>query len=316
MVESAFAVQDETDGAVENTWNITLTEAGGINPSTALLTKEGNTWTLNSDITGTITVKQNNIVLDGNNHTLTVPYVLPFTFFGGGISLDSVSRTTVMNFNIKGGTLALGLMGSDNNITGNYLGDNYVGISFMGIDTPSECQNNYVIENTFTNCSTALMMWSCQNNHIYYNNFMGNERIVEDAVYVGYPQRPVNVNFWDDGGGRGNFWSDYLTRYPNATESGISGLGDTPYFVRPASYRDPANLTDAQSKERYTQINAEYAQNVDHYPLMTPYNGTLATPEGFPTIAVIVLAVIAAAFGAGGIIYYKKHRNRNLRALI
>jgi hypothetical protein len=35
---------------------------------------------------------------------------------------------------------------------------------------------------------------------------------------------------WDNGK-EGNYWGDYLTKYPNATEIDTSGIGNTPYVV-------------------------------------------------------------------------------------
>jgi hypothetical protein len=39
-----------------------------------------------------------------------------------------------------------------------------------------------------------------------------------------------SANFWDNGS-LGNYWSDYLTKYPNASEVGNTGIGDTPYVL-------------------------------------------------------------------------------------
>ena len=37
---------------------------------------------------------------------------------------------------------------------------------------------------------------------------------------------------WDDGE-RGNYWSEYLTRYQNATEIDGTGIGNTPFHINP-----------------------------------------------------------------------------------
>lgn len=52
------------------------------------------------------------------------------------------------------------------------------------------------------------------------------------------------TNVWDDGG-EGNYWSDHTSRYPNASEVGNTGVGDTPYFIN--------------------------ENNMDRYPLMSPF---------------------------------------------
>lgn len=224
---------------------------------------------------------------------------------------NTIIHTTNGIYSLNYPTQAVGLIGAHNNVTGNYLCDNVVGVNLMG-DTifstegkASVCQNNVIAKNTVTNCSTALLIYTSEDNHIYHNSFVGNKKIVGDSGYIG--KGMVSINVWDDGFRRGNFWDDYQTRYSNASEVGASGVGDTVYLIRPAAYIDPANLSIPESKEHWTNINAQYAQNVDHYPLMEPFSNVATAPEGFPTVAVAVLAVAAAAIGAGAVIYYRKH---------
>jgi hypothetical protein len=57
---------------------------------------------------------------------------------------------------------------------------------------------------------------------------------------------------WDNSS-VGNHWSDYLTKYPNASEIGNTGIGDTPYVID--------------------------ADNIDHYPLMDPVDNTVPAIE-------------------------------------
>jgi Nitrous oxidase accessory protein len=289
-----FGVHYVTPVNAQSQIDITIDEQGTINPSTAPITQKGNTYVLTGDFNGTITIKKDNIVLDGNNHTLTVPSI-----FAGGISLDKVSRVIVKNFAIKGGsfgilvhgssntianniitdadngfyalsypTEAIGLMGIQNKVTDNYLCDNRVGINFFG-NMPDECSNNYIIGNTLTDCSIALLMGDSENNRIYCNNFIGNKEILQDNGYSGRGTVPINI--WDDGSSFGNFWGDYTTRYPNATKIGTSNVGDTPYLIRPSGYVDPDGLSRAEAKEYWTKINSLYGKNVDHYPLMAPF---------------------------------------------
>jgi hypothetical protein len=215
-----------------------------------------------------------------------------------------------------GSTTAIRLLSSHNNITGNYLNDNTIGIDFASEiiyatgRPPSECKNNYVIRNTITDCYTALQFYSSQDNHIYHNNFINNNYTVGDPGFIySYPSK-LSINVWDDGYGSGNFWDDYLTRYPNATESNTPGVGDTPYFIRPAAYIDPADVPTQESKEYWTNMNAIYAQNVDHYPLMEPY-GTKVPTTGFElastTIAVATIITIAiTVLIAASVVRFKK----------
>jgi len=96
----------------------------------------------------------------------------------------------------------------------------------------------------------------------------------------------------------GNYWSDYLAKYPNASEVGNTGIGDTPYVID--------------------------EDNVDHYPLMYPYdveNDAIAfptpeptptpEPEPFPTSLVTSASVATATaiVGVTMLIYFKKRKH-------
>lgn len=119
---------------------------------------------------------------------------------------------------------------------------------------------------------------------LFENNFLHSLRVMYGAVT------------WDNGS-IGNYWSDYLEKYPNASEIGATGVGDTPYVID--------------------------ADNVDRYPLMVPFQQLPAsTPqpteptqdtEPFPTAiaagATGTLVIIAASLG---FIHYKR-KNRLLR---
>lgn len=267
------------------------------------------------DFEGSINIQKSNIIFNGNNNTL----------FGGIIVLSdytTIANTTIMYANSPieafGQTTAIMLFSSHNNITGNYLSNNTIGINFASeiiyaIEHPaSECKKNYVVGNTITNCYTALKFYSSQDNHIYHNNFINNNYTVGDSGFIYYYPSKPSINVWDDGYGSGNFWDDYLTRYPNATESNTPSVGDTPYLIRPAAYIDPAGLSTQESKEYWTNMNALYAQNVDHYPLMVPFgseNKTSGLPSDIESflfaIIGITVAILAVAFT---LLFFRRHQ--------
>jgi len=84
-----------------------------------------------------------------------------------------------------------------------------------------------------------------QSNLFFHNTFMNNSRNFGTNWGIN------GVNSFDNGT-EGNYWDDYLTKYPNATEVGHSGIGDTPYWV----YRD----------------------GIDNYPLLNQPNVTGVIP--------------------------------------
>ncbi len=61
------------------------------------------------------------------------------------------------------------------------------------------------------------------NNWVHHNNFVNNKGGGVQACDDG-----IN-NHWDDGISEGNYWNDYETRFPTATNDGI--IWDTPYTI-------------------------------------------------------------------------------------
>ncbi len=252
--------------------DIILNADGSIIPSTAPIQVTGNVYTLTSDVTGRITVNRDNMVLEGNGHTITYSGSGPGNVYA--LSLPDASNVTVKDFVIVEGwygivvggnsniianntvtqtgngiysldspTAGIGIYGNSNIISGNNLTNNYVGIDFF------EGENNIIVGNMIENNSLGLMIWGVSNNTIYHNNFVNNSAQAETAsVDSANP-----VNSWDVGYPRGgNYWSDYQKRYPNAAEIDNSGIGDTPYVM----------------KTWYRQLDS---QNQDRYPLLEPF---------------------------------------------
>jgi hypothetical protein len=255
--------------------DITIKADGNVSPSTAPIERLGASYILTSNVAGNIAVNTNNIVFDGNGHTIagilqigslpTAPTVevkvisnvtaINFVVMGSyfGISLQSASNVIVVNNTITGtgnGILALGEPtaaiavegGGSNVITGNIIANNYNAMLFL------ETENNLIVGNNITNNKNPyvtvsnVMFWGASNNTIYHNNFIGDSSLAGNAAF----NSPYSVNVWDNGyPSGGNYWSDYQKRYPGATEIDGSGIGNTSYVVD--------------------------GQNIDRYPLMEPY---------------------------------------------
>jgi parallel beta-helix repeat protein len=182
-----------------------------------------------------------------------------------GISLSNTTDSLVYNNTISetgNGILSMdeqtaGIYvyhGSSNVIKGNNISNNYNGMLFL------ESDNNLIVGNTITNCSNpyglsafGILFWGASNNTIYHNSFLNNTAQAYSGITIfAAGELPLAKNIWDDGfPNGGNYWSDYVARYPNATEVDNSGVGDTPYVID--------------------------AKNTDRYPLMEPYN--VASPR-------------------------------------
>jgi parallel beta-helix repeat protein len=259
---------------------ITISADGSVSPSTAPIQQTGDTYTLTSDVEGSIAVGRNDTVLDGNGHALTYKSGLAGYTLGLGASNDTVKNLTVIggtfgiflwgtsciiaNNTIKGtgnGILALDeptagiyvVGGGSNMITGNIIANNYNAMSFL------ETENNLIVGNTIENNKNPVvrvsnvMFWGASNNTIYHNNFIGNSSLAGNAADIS----PYPVNVWDAGFPLGgNYWSSYQKRYPNATEIDGSGIGNTSYNID--------------------------AKNIDRYPLMEPFNSTFGALQTTP----------------------------------
>lgn len=105
---------------------------------------------------------------------------------------------------------------------------------------------------TLTKETTSFISTDNGNFQVYHNNFVNIEVNTGGAFLfiISYPQQTTDSSpTWDNGyPSGGNYWSDYASRYPNATEIGSSGIGNTPY------------------------VSSLAPVVVDRYPLIAPYN--------------------------------------------
>ena len=150
---------------------------------------------------------------------------------------------------------------SNNSINGNTITNNYEGI---GLGASSN--NNSINGNNIKDNADGIQLQDSSKNTVYHNNFINNTVQVDDWT-------PEQANFWDNGR-EGNYWSDYLLRYPNAAQIDSTNVMDTPYVID--------------------------ANNQDNYPLMNRY----IIPEfsGLSVAALFMTATLVA------LIVYKRKR--------
>ncbi|MBT0158624.1 hypothetical protein G4O51_01415 [Candidatus Bathyarchaeota archaeon A05DMB-2] len=249
---------------------------------------------------------------------------------GNGIFFSTIQDSKVTGNNVtlnKGCGIGFGY-GPNGVIKQNYISKNRVGIWI------SNAEANTITFNTVTeNTAWGIELeGSHKNNVIHHNNFINNAggqgtqvRIAEVWVYPGLnkPHRPGEqvepprlvagaANVWNDGK-EGNYWSDYKIRYPNSSEVGNTGVGDTLYFIN--------------------------ENNVDHYPLMSPLEISVDLPSlqppssfppspqpsqepiptqsagsqteqaPFPTALFIIFAASSVTIGLGLILHFMKRRH-------
>jgi nitrous oxidase accessory protein NosD len=141
---------------------------------------------------------------------------------------------------------------SDNNIVGQSTAQ---GFSMVQSSNNSFHHNN--IENTMLGIGISVSATSMANataNTFFQNNLRNNNQMVSVPSIL--------PNSWDSNS-IGNYWGDYLTKYPDAKEIDTSGTYDKPYTINQS--------------------------NVDNFPLVNPVSldllsPSLVTPAPTPTI--------------------------------
>jgi nitrous oxidase accessory protein len=146
------------------------------------------------------------------------------------------------------------LIGSANIISGN----NITNCQIYGIFL--ESYPSSIIGNNFENNTIGIFFsHGASNNAIYDNNFVNNQKDMDDAHSVSPFLYEISVNSWDNGS-RGNYWSNY-----NGTDANDDGIGDSSHFV--------------------------YENNQDNYPLMNPVDIS-EIPE-FPSWIPLLITLVA-----------------------
>ena len=116
----------------------------------------------------------------------------------------------------------------------------------------ADCTRSAIVANSLTENRyyDIYLTGTLEGTRIYGNTFGENKIQGTPRAFVS----ATDANPTWDNGTMGNYWSDYLTLHPNASEIGASGIGDAPYVID--------------------------ENNVDHFPLMTPPDAsTISVPK-------------------------------------
>jgi hypothetical protein len=280
--------------------NILIKSDGSIKPETEVITRTGNVYSLTADISCqySITIQCSNIVLDGAGHIIngTLPSSERGRWFsdGNGLSLEGVTNVTVRNIEITGF--------SDFDM----LLENSHACHFLKMKANDGIALKNSSSNLFTECNLGALtkavqpgvyLSSSNSNKFYRNNITdllpitSNNNIFFENNFVIDNFLPMDGNNLWDNGSIGNYWSDYLIKYPSASEIGNSGIGDTPYVMN--------------------------SDNIDYYPLMAPFEvPPEPTPspepqpeaEPFPAVLVVASVITVTVVGIGLLVYFKKRK--------
>jgi len=140
---------------------------------------------------------------------------------GSGIAMNGY-QNLISNNNIGANLRAIGYGGSYSVIYGNQLSSNSESGLFLA------GSNNIISGNQFSSNKFGVFVTSQleapHENTFYLNNFLSN-------FYNAFDNSSSFAEQWNNDKALGNYWSDYKTMYPNASESSQSGLGNTAYVI-------------------------------------------------------------------------------------
>jgi len=186
-----------------------------------------------------------------------------------------------------------------------------------GIYTPSN--NNSFIGNRFESAGIHILGGSGVGYIVERNVFM-NSRIFVDYNHGGLDIITEN-NFFDSGTlvdlsdapfVDRNYWSNYTSKYPNASEVVGLGIWDTPYV-------DEVIWATNRSIDYHPLVNPITDFEIPNFgipttPTLTPYPTINTGPEPpktepFLTTLVIVIVVSVAVAGVGLLVCFKKRKH-------
>jgi len=296
---------DPPDAPISTADNVTYTFPDNINDSIVVerdnIVIDGAGFTLQGtgadyskgiDLTrrSNVTIKNMNIrafyfgiYLSGSSGNNVIGSNMTNNSYGIALSHFSSSNNSITRNNLgNNGKVGIYIFGSFNTLSGNNVTNSSCGIEFFSSSNNmvygniitashywgvwlSDSLNNSISENSIANSQYGIYLSYSSNNSIYHNNFIGN------TYQVGGTIETSSSNVWDDGAGKGNYWSDYEERYPDAEE--IDGIWNTPYVID--------------------------ENNQDNYPIV---------PE-FPSFLILPLFMLATVLAV--IVYKRKHQTRN-----
>jgi nitrous oxidase accessory protein len=147
---------------------------------------------------------------------------------GSGIAMNGY-QNTILNNNITKNLRAVGYGGSYSLIYGNNLSLNSESGLFLA-GSNNMISGNKLSSNKFGVFVTSQLE-APHENTFYQNNFLSN-------TFNAFDNSSSFAEQWNNNNAQGNYWSDYKTKYPNASESIQPGIGNTAYVIAPNNTDD------------------------------------------------------------------------------
>jgi hypothetical protein len=291
---------------IEQASNMDINSDGSITPDIGLIKQNGQTYTMIGNITNyQINIYRSNIVFDGAGYTIKNSAY----YQGDGICLGRIDAEST-NVTIKDvDIIALSYARS---ILLLYASDCLISHVTSKNSIAIHGNNNFV-----NNCIAPISVFEGSGNVISKNNISdlylgvnGGNYLYLNNIFAGGLDFGSAGNFLDNGS-VGNYWADYATRYPNASEIGHTGIWDTTYVINTTS---GGSLFDDNS-DNYPLV---YQYDIENDRITLPPQPTSTSPPAgedvneslLTTYALVTVSITIAAVAVGLIYYQRKRKTR------
>lgn len=254
-----------------------------------------NNFVYQNNVTAT---NSHGIYVSSSNSTVSNNYI----FGSDGIIIDSCCNVTIAKNNIYDNSEGINLRWNGHFCV---YGNNIINNRGFGIEFGEGCSSSIVFQNNIINNSVGIDLYNFalfsntistmlgSGNIVYSNNLNNSQNVFIEHTYrfgnlsatYGAIENVTDAVSWNNSK-VGNYWSDYLTQYPEATEINHTGIGNTPYVID--------------------------QNNSDNYPLWQPVINTVNATTPTPTVTefqVSIIPMLLCLMVAGGLlVYFKKHK--------
>jgi hypothetical protein len=294
LIASSMIMIEPTGAQTYST--ITIRSDGNIEGTNKIQRNE-NIYTLTGNISGSIQVKKSNIVIDGAGFTLNGNN-------GTGINISSeatehpsdldIWNVTVKNLRITNCHTGIQCdFGGNHTFYGNYISNDFVtqnGTGIMSWDNLGIAlwgsSGNNITHCTIGGSPAIYMHFACSRNSVTENN-----------IVFGADLRISGNETFDK-----NYWSDYSTRYPNASEFDSSGVCNMPYV-----FADSSNFENRKFQDNHPLVSP---LSIPNFSSILPTVQSVQEPAVFPFWLGTIFAIVVAIAVTIGLFFYFRTRKR------
>ncbi|MEM4247504.1 MAG: NosD domain-containing protein, partial [Candidatus Woesearchaeota archaeon] len=204
----------------------------------------------------------NNVFI--NNHQAVAIYASNYV-----VSKNSISDSNIAILINSG---AQQPQGDVNHIIHNQLFNNNWAFDISDSNGTTITRNNVIDNTVILTLGTLKANATIAGAHMFYlNKFVNNTQVLHVPFWGPFVSSAVTISPAGrcDNGSIGNYWSDYYSKYPNASEIDHLGIGDTPYSITEIV---PWSIDSQEGS--HLEGTTVLGIAADNYPILTPIDNS------------------------------------------